>query len=489
MLVDVTSLSSYQKQLAVTIPADKVKAEIDAAFKTMARKAKLPGFRPGHAPRAVLEAKYLGQVCSDVANDLMNSAWRKALADHSLVPITEPKVEIPAPLQPHADFLFTIQFEVRPEFQLTSYTGLTVVWPPAEVPEAEVDAAVAARLQQNARLVEVSGRPAETADLVMAEFVVDDDGTEVVREVGTLVRLAGDAWYPGLEAVLVGRSVGDAFAGEVRFGAGARAEGVAGRTLTVSGTVLSIQVSEAPAVTNDVAGELGFEGGIEGMRAALRARLASGREEAARNQARANVLERLIEANPFDVPTALSQHALRMLVDELRHQQAARTGQNPKSIGFSAATMEDLARRSVFAAKAELLVERVAAVEAIAPSETDIENRLQQIATERGQAIEAVRGWYARDRARDELLQRLKEEMTLDWLLERSVIVSSAPVAEAPPEPVADAKPKKKASKKSAAAEPSEQAAPEPEAGSARPATEPATDAAEKPKRARKKKE
>jgi trigger factor len=472
MHVDVTTLSSYQKQFDVLVPAAKVKAEIDAAFKAMSGKARLPGFRPGHAPRAVLEARYMPQVCADVANNLMNSAWRKALEDHKLVPITEPKVEAPAALRPQDDFRFTIRFEVRPEFSLTKYTGLEVAWPSADTDEAEVDRAVQNRVAQSARLVEVTGRAATAADLAMVEFVGRVDGDEVCREVGTLVKLDGDPWYTGIEPALIGLSVGDAFDQSVAFSNDARTEPVAGRTVRVEGKLLSLQATEVPPLSDALAAELGYEGGVDGMRAALRARLTAGREETARNQARANLLERLIEANPFDVPVSMSNMALKMLVEELRHQQAARTGQNPKTIGFSAATMEDLARRSVFAAKAELLVERIATVEQIAPNEDNVEARIRQMAEERDQAVEAVRGWYARDRAREELLQRLKEEMTLDWLLERSVIVAPAPAAApAAVAPAADAP--------AAEAAP---ASPEPEA-----ATEP--EAAAPAKRPRKKKE
>ncbi len=448
MNVDLVSLSSYQKQLAFVIPATRVRAGVDAAFKDISKKARLPGFRPGHAPRAVLEAKYLGQVCTDLANDLMNEAWRKAMADNGLKPVGQPKVELAGELRPNDEFRFTISVEVRPDVELTKYTGLDVVWPRAEVAETEVDAGVSRRIEQAARFVDVKDRAVMSGDLAMVELVARSGDEEVAREFGTMVRTAGDPYYPGLETLVIGRSVDESVSGTVSFGAKARNEAVAGRTLDVEAKIVGIQASETPPLTDELAAELGFEGGVFGMRVAVAAQLSAGREEMARNQARANLLEQLIAANAFDVPPAMAQDALRMLVEELRQQQAYRTGQNPKQISFSPATMEDLGRRSVFAAKAALLVERVAVVEAIVVTDEDVENKVNALAIERNQAVEAVRGWFTKEGQLEELRQRISEEKTLDWLLERAnVTTPEPPVAVAAPKAESEAKPKGKAKK------------------------------------------
>ena len=114
----------------------------------------------------------------------------------------------------------------------------------------------------------------------------------------------------------------------------ARADSVAGKTLDVTVKVITIQANEVPELSDDIAGELGYEGGADGMRTALQGELEGTKAEMARNQARANLLQALIEANPFDVPGGMVDQQLQALIQELRLQRAYQ-GLDPRSLQFS----------------------------------------------------------------------------------------------------------------------------------------------------------
>ncbi len=466
MRADVTSLSSFQKQIQVTVPAAHVRAQMDAAFKNLERKARIPGFRPGHAPRRVLEARYLPQVRADVAQDLINDGYKSALSTHGLQPVSQPKLQQAAEIDGNSDFTFTIAVDVRPDVTLTQITGLDVYYPPSEVSVSEVDAAVNRKLQGAARLAEVTDRAAVDSDLAVVELTVKAGKEVVSQEAGTTIRLAGDPYYTGIEALLIGAKVGQTKKGEVAFGAEARTEAVAGKSLQVVAKVLGLQAQVVPTLSDDVATELGYEGGAAGMRLALQAQLAQGRADGARNQARANLLEALIAANPFDVPPTMVEQSFGMLVEQLKLQQSWLTGKPANTITFGKAQIDDLRVRAVFAAKAAILIDRVIKTESITVNDGDVERKIEALAVERSQTVEAVRGWLKREGAMDDLRQNLGEELALDWLLERANLVD-APVRRgvaAVPEKKADAPAKAKASKKAAAA--------------AEPATEPAAEAA-----------
>ena len=150
----------------------------------------------------------------------------------------------------------------------------------------------------------------------------------------------------------------------------------------------------------------------------------------ARNQARANLLEELIRVNKFDVPSGMVEQSLQMLVQELKMQQAYRSGRDPRTIHFGDAQMADLRVRAEFAAKSALILEFVSGKEGLEVTDADIEAKYQELADERGQTVEAVKGWFTKDGGIDELNDRILEEKTLDWLLERANIVE--PSADAP---------------------------------------------------------
>lgn len=299
--MEVISVGSFQKKLQFTIPAEKVRTELDRAYQQLSKRARLAGFRPGKVPRQVLELRFGGQVISDVANALIQQGWSDALSEHKLTPVSRPEVT-PGELTTGQPFEFTITVDVRPEITLPTYTGLEVEYPKAEPADEDVDKAVRARLESQARLVEVTDRAAQKGDLVMVELVAKDGEAIVANEPGTMIRTEGDPYFPGVESLVEGLAIGEEKTGKVTFADAARTEAVAGRELDVTVKVQSIQHNEIPELTDEVAKEMGYEGGAEGLKLAVRGDLQQAREEASRNQARANVLQVLIDKNPFDVP-------------------------------------------------------------------------------------------------------------------------------------------------------------------------------------------
>lgn len=430
MKVDVESVGSFQKRITMTVPPDQVRGELDKAYKKLARQVRLRGFRPGKAPRRVLEARFGPQIEADVANDLINASWRDAMSEHSIDPVSSPSLAESGAVKSKEGFSFTITVDVRPEIELETYTGLDVAFPKVEVESDEVDAAVKARLEGEAKLEEVTDRAVEKGDMALVELTAVDGDDEVAKEFGTMIRTDGDPYYPGIEELVIGASIDEPVEGEVAFGADARTETVAGRTLKTTVKVMSIQRYTVPELNDELAEKLNFEGGADGMRTAIEAQIREQRDALARNQARANLLEELIKVNAFDVPSGMIEQSLSMLVEELKQQQAYRTGRDPRTISFGEAQMADLRIRSEFAAKSALILEFVAKKEAIEVTEADLDAKYQELADNFGQSLEAIKGRFAQDGSSNELKDRILEEKTLDWLLERANLVE--PAADAP---------------------------------------------------------
>ena len=443
--MDVIALGSFQKKLQFSIPADEVRSELDKAYRDLGRQVRLPGFRPGKAPRNVLEMRFGARVANDVAANFIQQAWSDALDKQAVQPVGRPEVDSQGELAAGQPFEFSITVDVKPDIALDAHTGLEVGWPEATMGDDEVEDAVRHRLESEARLVEVTDRAAHSGDMVLVELTARDGDEVVASEPGTMIRTEADPYYPGVDALVIGMKAGDEKTESIAFPETARTEAIAGRTLDVTAKVMSIQANEIPEATDELAEELGYEGGIAGMRAALRGEIEQALQDAARNQARANVLQVLIDSNPFDVPDGMIQEQLEALVEELRLQAAYR-GQDPRNLTFDDAQMGDLAVRAQFAVKGGLILEYVAEKEGIEVSDDDLERKYQEMADERGQAVETIKGYFVRDDAVDELRARLLEEKTLDWLLEHSELVTepagpaetAAPEAEAAPAAEAD---------------------------------------------------
>ncbi|MCM2305586.1 MAG: trigger factor [Elusimicrobia bacterium] len=420
MSVQVDQISSYQKRLQFLVPGTEVSRRLDEAYRTLSHRVNIPGFRRGHVPRRLLEQRYGRQIRSEVASELINARFRDAVQGVEF--IGQPEVE-KDDLHENADFRFSITLQVRPDIEIADYTGIKVEFPLAKVADEQVEGLVQKRLAGHSRLVEVEeDRPVRAGDLVLTEITLIEDGQEKTVESGTMINTAGDRYYPGLETLLVGVKKGEEKQGSVSIADSSLLPGLKGKTVDMKVKVFGLQVSRIPEPTDEVAAEMGYEGGMDAMRAALRMEEEGRANEAARNLARVDLLRKLTQANKVDVPPAMVDGHLQMLMEELRIQAAYR-GRDPRSIRYTEAQMADLRERAEFAARASLLLDAVARKEGIAVSDEDLEAKYQEIADARGQRVEAIRGYFKKDNAVEELRKRLLEERTLEWLLERSELV------------------------------------------------------------------
>lgn len=451
MQIDITSENAFARKVAVTVPADRVRRALDDAYRAVVRSARLPGFRKGKVPRRVLEARFGASIANDVAGDLIQAGWTSALTEHELEPVGRPAIVEQGEIAMGIDFTFVIGVDVKPVVEAGVVEGLEVYWPKPEISDADVDALLERRRQAQSRLTAVDGRPVEAGDTVQVEITAKDGDDVVLSEPGTLVRTEGEAWLTGLEGELIGLSADESKEASVTFAASAKNADVAGKTLDVALKVLSIQAIEAPPLDDALAKELGHDD-VAAWKEAIRAELLSGLEDRARDQARANLLDSLIQANPVDVPDGMVEQNLKLLLDEVRMQQAY-AGVDPKTVRFTDAQIADLRGRALFAARGGLLLESVSTSQALEVSDAEVDARIVELAEARGQEVEAVRGWFQQDGSLEELRNRLLEEKTLDWLLERAVISHEAPEpAPAPEAPAVEAEPAKKPAKKTAAA-------------------------------------
>ncbi len=421
------TVSSIRRRLHFTLGAKTVKAELDLAFTGLQRRVRLPGFRPGKVPRKLLEKRFGPQVKGDVVSNLVDRVWR--IAGQGMPIAGRPALEETGELELKKDFTFTIGVDVRPEVELGAYKGLEIAYTTVPVEDAAVDARIQARLAGQARIEEVKDRSVQTGDEVLTQLklvkAASEKGGEdevLAEEFGTKIFTSGDRFYPGLEAQLLGLAAGEERDGEVTISESSEFEHLKGQTVQASVKVLGIQARVAPELSDETAEELGYEGGAEAMRTAIRMELQEQMDAGARQAARVQILEKLVELHDFEVPSALVDEQFEALQEEMKVRRSY-SGQDPRSIRFSDAELADLRNRGLFAAKAALLLEAVAKAEEIEVGDADLEAKIAEIAGSRAQAPEAIRGYLEKEGAMGVLATRIAEEKTLEWLFENAQLV------------------------------------------------------------------
>jgi trigger factor len=447
----IEDVSAIRRRLHFTVSADRVTGEVDRAFRDLKGRVRLPGFRPGKVPRNLLEARFGQQIRGEVAGRLMEDSYREAISDLDVA--GRPEVEESVEVEKGQAFTFTIGVDIRPEITVKKHKGIEVEYVAAKVTPADIDRAINQRLASQARIEEVTeDRKVKEGDFVLTELKITDGDEEIVNEAGTLVNTAGERYYPGIEAMLIGMKKGKSKKGDVTIGDESVLEHLQGKSGKAELKVLGIQEHVVPSLDDEAAKTMGFDSAKE-MKAKTKEQMTEQADGMAKNQARVSVLQKLVELNDFDVPQGMVEEQLQALVDEVK-QRRSMMGQDPKQLRFTDTEMADLQERANFAARASCILDGVARQEKITVDEADLDARVEEISGMRGQAPEAIRAMLESQGAMSMLEARIQEEKTLDWLLDNAKLKAVDALTEkAAPKKAAAKKaaPKKAAPKKAAA--------------------------------------
>ncbi len=438
--LQVEDVTTIRRRLHFTVAPDYIRRELDTAFRDLKRRVRLPGFRAGKVPRNLLEARFGRQIKGEVAGRLIERFYGQAAAD---LPVAgQPSLEDSSELVKGSDFTFTVEVDVRPEVEIIGYKGVEVAYPVQTISEEQVERSIETRLATRKRIVEIEDGEYAIAD---GDFVITqltltsgEEGEDDIADPGTRITVGSERYYPGVDALLVGLSTGDTAEGEVTIGEDSALENLAGRTFQASAEVLSIQSEQVPELDDEVAADLGFPDGVEQMRLEIRQQLEEVANDAGLNQARVTLLQKIVETNTFEVPEAMIEEQLEALIEELKVRRAY-AGEDPRKISFTEGELADLRQRATFAAKASVAIASVSSTEEISVADEDVTAKIDEIASQRGQTSQAIRGYLEREGAVEVLRERIQEEKTMEWLLAQASLAPFDPAAQPPLDPAAQA--------------------------------------------------
>ncbi|MBX3215883.1 MAG: trigger factor [Labilithrix sp.] len=421
-------------ELSVEIPADSVKAQVDKAYVNLGKKAHIKGFRPGKAPRDVLSRMFGPQVANDVANAIVNDTLPKVLTEKNLTPVNQPSVEAGEGVDPKKAFSYKARFEVQPEIEDVKFEGFELYKPKAEVPDAAIDEQLEQLRQRNAALkAPEPARASKAGDVVTIDFTLTVDGTEVKDGGGQGVQLelgAGQA-LPEIDAALIGKDNGGKATAEHTFPAEHPREDFRGKKGVFDITIADLKERVPPALDDEFAKDIGFDTLIA-LRADVHTKLEKAFKDRAETVLAEQIVAKLNELNPCDVPPSLVDQQCRIMEQEVV-MQARRAGQR-----FSKEQAEAL-HHAIYAdaerkVRAGLLMAAIARKNEFKVTDEDLEKGMQELAAETGKNVAKLRVEYREKSKRDILIGMILEDKILDFIESKSKITEGEP-----PKPEAEA--------------------------------------------------
>ncbi len=414
-------------EVQIEVPADSVKAEIDKAYLALGKSARVPGFRPGKTPRDVLIRFFSGKVASDVMQTIVGGTLDKALASNQIMPLSQPQVEAASPPERAAAFSYKARFEVQPEVGAVKFEQFELKRPNAEVTDEMVAAQVDELRTRMAALVEPEApRPSATGDVVTVDFRLSIDGKEIADAAGNgvQVELGAGQFLPELEAVLIGKNIGETATAESPFSATHPRADFREKTGHFSLTLKGIKEKKLAALDDEFAKDVGGFESLDALRAGIRTRLereVKGRVETALAE---QIVTKLNEANELEVPPSLVTQQRRMMEQEFVQQmRRLRQQMTEEQLHQIQGQMHADAERKV---RAGLLMAAIAKSNGLTVTDEDVEKAYVEIAEETGKNVAKVKAEYREQSQRQMLLGMVLEDKVLTFIEGKSVIVDEA---------------------------------------------------------------
>jgi trigger factor len=395
--------------LAVTIPAADVAAAEERAVRSYQARARLPGFRKGKAPPAVIRKHFADDIRQTALEDVVRSSWKAAVAQESLKPIGEPHIHN-LRWEPGAPVTFEFHVDVRPEITLNRIGGFKLTRRTPQVASDQVEAQLQQLREQKAPWVPVTGENPRLKDLVHVTIATRQDGEAKDPQPYHLVLGEGRA-IPDVEERIMALLPGGTVDATVRFPDNFPEEVKRGQTRDIRLTLHEVKRQELAPLDDAFAREVGDFESLEAVRAAIRADLEREAAREADARVRQELLEQIVAANQIVTPRPLVERAL------VAYAQAY--GIPEERFPEFATELRPVAEQQV---RRDLVLDALVEAHQLAATEAELDAKVQELAQRRGtSAAELYASLEKAKRLRD-LERGLTEEKVFRFLLSQSTV-------------------------------------------------------------------
>jgi len=412
--------SNTRKAVEVTVPAAEVSALFNDVVAKIAPKVRIPGFRPGKAPRPVLLQKYAREIQSDVAQQLVEKHFWKAAQEAGALPISHPSLE-KLDLKEGADAVFRAQFDVAPEVTLPDYKAMTLTKKKRALDEATVQEHLEGLRQRATKYLPADESAVATGLIATCDIRVKPQGLKAQTYQDQVLEI--DATRP-FDSQLVGLKVDEKKSFTLTHPDDDANKVLAGKTLAYDVQIKDLRRKEVPVLGDEFAKDMGDFASLDALKAAVTKDLEEASERDAVARLHATMLDTLLDAAPFEVPRSMVGLQLDDYCQEFA-QHVSRQGMDPKKVNWQAYRQYRLndAERAV---RSGYLLQAIGNAESIEVADADIDAEIRNLMVEHQiqQSFEAFKAELDKRGNTTEIKGRLRTDRIFDHLL------STAKVAE-----------------------------------------------------------
>lgn len=425
MKLDVEDLGATKKRLKVEIPADTIKAAIDEAYKEVSKTAKIDGFRPGKAPRRILEKHYSEAVEANVVERIVPEYYGKALDESKLEPVERPHIEESSlKIKKDEPLVFTATVEVKPAIVLGDYKGIEVKDEAVEVADSEMEEALKELQGMHSTLETVAeDRPAAKGDFVVIDFEGFKSGEPIQggKAENYPLELGSNSMIPGFEENLDGARKGEAREFTVTFPAEYRNRDLAGSEATFKVAVKELKSKVLPALDDELAKDLGIGQSLAELKEKVREDLLMMKKRGLAQKQKEEIVLELVKMHEFELPPSLVEKEFRSMMVR-KYQEVVGNGMPTGKATEEIKEFEPKAKAiATDRVKTTLVLSAIAEKEGIKVTDKELEAGIRMIAAESGHTPQQVMEMYKKKEGGiEDLAAMIGEDKALEFVLSQA---------------------------------------------------------------------
>jgi trigger factor len=401
--------SGVDRHVQVSVPVETVRDAEDKAAKRYASSVRLPGFRPGKAPAAMVRKKFADAIRQEAVEALVRDAYKEVVEKQDLKVASQPHVH-DLTFEEGKPLTFELHFELRPTIDLARTSGFRVTRKQAAVNEDAVGEQLEHIRDQRAAWTPVEDKPMP-GDMVNVQLSTSDKPDAPGEEKAYPLVLGAGQAIPGIEELIMEAAPGQTVQRPVRWPDDFPDETQRGQTKTVRITLNDVKRKEAPPLDDAFAREVGDFESLDALRTAIRMDLTEHATREADADVRQKLVDEIIGANPFEIPKSWVQQMV---------QNYAEAYQVPETERDRFATeFRNMAERQI---RRDLVIETIAEREQLAATEKDIDDRLSEQAEKRGVNPGQLYAQLEKSGRLKEIERSLTEDKVFKWLMDRNEI-------------------------------------------------------------------
>src|ERR1051326_2630383 len=433
MKTELTDLSPTRKEIRIEIEPAVVRSAYDRISDEYSKAAKVPGFRPGHAPRSVIRTRYKNEIRTEVLRELLPEAVNNAIGEHSLAAIGEPNVELDntEALDKLGETPITVKVgvEVMPEIKLDKYKGLKAQRSVRPVTEEDVEKTIENLRNASASLEPVEDRGAELGDTVTINArgnFVENPEEEEIKVDNVEVVVGGPGVQQEFTDNLLGAKPDDTKSFTVDYPQDFSSPGLAGKKVQYEVDVTGVSRKVLPEADDEWAKSLGGEfDSVATLRSKIRQDLELHSKADSDRKLQADLVRQLVTAHEFEAPQSFVEQQLNSRLQTVVREMIGR-GFDPRNPEMNwDGAREELRAQAEEDVRATMLLEQIADAENITVSNDEVEAEIEAIATASRQSIEQVKGALTKSGGERSIAHRLRNRKALDLLIENANITEA----------------------------------------------------------------